>query len=585
MHFFSAYYYLLFVVVFDDVLEARNARACCLVRNKIAIDLLQSETNYINALRICRQYLAGTGSGCSGSACGDSENSSENGEIPTGDTNDIYSAFTFLYLNHKRFRDGLQDKVSNWTETSTIGDLFLENGELFSGYIQYVKSCSELLTRINTVVSLRQPLRYSKVIRLGSIATAAGLDAVMEHYAVLPTQRLPQYLFVLLDMLKYTTKIQNDYALLTRAVEDTRRVLEEAFVQIDQAPAPHISEILSVVTTISGKEAESLVVPNRWLVRKGPLAEAVLAYTTPNGKLHTSVVRKPYCFLFNDIIVCCERLKKKKKHKKERKFYPQYAFVAQLELCDVHSVFVNKVLEICLEVTGRYGSGGNSSGSSSGGSGSVVSWTIATDDEVERFEWESDLSANISAANATFHRGRRRARTFGHDQASCSQSPPLPQSPQSSPSPPFAASLGATTSSQKKQCNTVDASKSKSKSKSNRKSKKDCVKEHTFESSSLPSSPQSRRSSKHSTELRSNAVPLKSSSLLSGLTPSAPSSSSTGNATSSTRKKNSLTNSAPRQKTPIITLTSTELSNPQKCCAATNMSQLPPPPQPPLSPQ
>lgn len=567
-------------------IEARNARACCLVRNKIVIDLLQSEINYIDALCTCRKYLSETGpslekefgmdqNGDSGidsntnsntdsntSSNADSNTDSSAGAIesPSEDTDDIYSAFTFLYLNHKRFCDGLQEKVKKWNETSTIGDLFLENGELFSGYIQYVKSCASLLTRINTVVSLRQPLRYSKVIRLGSIATTAALDAVLEHYVVLPTQRLPQYLFVLFDMLKYTTKVQNDYALLTRAVEDTRRVLEEVFVQIDQAPAKHISELLSVVAKIKGKEAQSLVVPNRWLVRKGPLAGVTLTYTSQSGKLHTSTVRRPYCFLFNDIILCCERLKRKKKHKKERKFHYSYDFVVQLELCDVHSVYVNKVLEICLEVSNP-----------SCANGGVTSWTIATDDESERFEWESDLSSNISSASATFHRSRRRARTFAHDSSSgC-----VPTSPFSNPAAvsettsPLTTSSPPAPSSQKKQSSTFSLNKSKK-----QKGKEGVA----AGQKSLPGTPVSLRPSKPAAEPQFKAISLNQLSLM----PSSSSSSSTPTIESSVgsphKKGINLSSSPSKHKTPMITLTSMDSG---KSSATLQVSPSPPPPPPP----
>lgn len=501
---------------------------------------MQSEINYINALRTCRKYLSGTDPST------DIDSGAEDG-APSEDSNDIYSAFTFLYLNHKRFCDGLQEKVRNWSETSTIGDLFLENGELFSGYIQYVKSCAGLLTRINTVVSLRQPLRYSKVLRLGSIATTAALDSVLEHYVVLPTQRMPQYLFSLFDMLKYTTKVQNDYALLTRAVEDTRRVLGEMFVQIDQAPAEHISELLSVITKINGKEAQSLVVPNRWLVRKGPLAGVTLTYVTQSGKLHTSTVRRPYCFLFNDVIVCCERLKRKKKHKKAKKFHHSYNFVVQLELCDIHSVYVNKVLEICLEVSNQ--------GCTNDG---LVSWTIATDEESERFDWESDLSANISSTNATFHRSRRRARTFAHDSSYTVTTPfsnPMPSS--DSNSPVVSPSLS---SSQKKQPGVFTLNKSKNES----------TKEDGFNQSPLIGMSLPLESPNQAKDPQIKGVSLAQLALSSSST------SSTEPISGPTHKKSGNIGSAQKYKTPTITLTTMELGKQH-----TTVQTSPSPPQTP----
>ena len=535
----------------------------------------------MNALCTCRKYLSETDSvpekdldtdpngdsvtdsntnsnpDSSTSSAADSTTDSSAGTIepPSEDTDDIYSAFTFLYLNHKRFCDGLQEKVKTWTETSTIGDLFLENGELFSGYIQYVKSCAGLLTRINTVVSLRQPLRYSKVIRLGSIATTAALDAVLEHYVVLPTQRLPQYLFVLFDMLKYTTKVQNDYALLTRAVEDTRRVLEEVFVQIDQAPAQHISELLSVATKIRGKEAQSLVVPNRWLVRQGSLAGVTLTYTTPGGKLHTSTVRRPYCFLFNDVILCCERLKRKKKHKKERRFHYSYDFVVQLELCDVHSVYVNKVLEVCLEISNPNCTNGG-----------ITAWTIATEDESERFEWESDLSSNISSASATFHRSRRRARTFAHDSSCGPTSPFINSAATSETNSPSGSS--SPVPGQKKQTSTFSLNKSKK-----QKGKDGAA---VAGQKSLPGTPVSLKPSKPAVEPQFKAISLNQLSLM-------PSSSSTPTAAepnvgSPHRKGANMSGSSSKHKTPAITLTSTESG---KGNSTVQVSPSPPPPPSP----
>jgi hypothetical protein len=339
----------------------------------------------VNALNTCKQHLA--------------KPKQSSDELSPDEISGVFASFAYFHFHHKRFLDALRERVSLWNETTTVGDLFLENSRLFGGYVNYCRQYAGALARLHTVISLRKPLRQSRLLRLGDLQTAESLDSTLEQYVMLPTQRLPQYMFVLMNLFRYTAKTHGDYGLLHQALTETRTAVEEIMRVIDAEATPHTHKLLSIATSIEGREAELLVVPQRRFVREGVLAS--VSFTSRTSSLSgasTTTVRKPHVFMFEDLIVCCEQ--------GARDPDKAFMFVAQLEIADIRAIHVNHalIIELSLHLGILRGSAVSPVAPTSPSQVNMLSWVMRALKEDDRFQWESEISRLVDQARLRYRR-------------------------------------------------------------------------------------------------------------------------------------------------------------------------------------
>jgi hypothetical protein len=117
----------------------------------------------------------------------------------------------------------------------------------------------------------------------------------------MPVQRLPRYILLLRDMLKYTHPKITDHKFITKAIETLNVKLLDINKSMVQGEIEMARQLLEIEKTIDG-DFETFVKPKRKYVREGALKLKL----HKAGRLLKGMFKKelpPYWFLFSDLLV------------------------------------------------------------------------------------------------------------------------------------------------------------------------------------------------------------------------------------------------------------------------------------------
>ena len=160
----------------------------------------------------------------------------------------------------------------------------------------------------------------------------------LESFLIMPVQRIPRYLLLMRDMLKYTHKHHPDYSLLQQALSKLGTLLQEHNKGIDSQASDLAHKMLAVGNSIANIEdvkADSggtgLIHAKRKFIYEGEVTVKEKAgqgqksktLHVPSARLKQLDVRgslKPYLFLFHDMLVFCEQNVSRKDQSLDRPF-------------------------------------------------------------------------------------------------------------------------------------------------------------------------------------------------------------------------------------------------------------------------
>eukprot|EP01101_Sappina_pedata_P005746 TRINITY_DN2706_c0_g1_i1.p1 TRINITY_DN2706_c0_g1~~TRINITY_DN2706_c0_g1_i1.p1 ORF type:complete len:503 (-),score=185.71 TRINITY_DN2706_c0_g1_i1:25-1533(-) len=145
---------------------------------------------------------------------------------------------------------------------------------------------------------------------IGKLEYSEKLNGLgIQSFLILPVQRIPRYVLLIQDLMKYTEKTHADYAMLEKALGAVKELAD--YINMNKSifdESAKVGQIAAKITDYPKKE-EPLLQPKRLFVREG-------AMTLKKDKLHV--------FLFNDILL----FTKAKGKEKDRK----YAFKGSIKL-------------------------------------------------------------------------------------------------------------------------------------------------------------------------------------------------------------------------------------------------------------
>ncbi|KAH3762419.1 Rho guanine nucleotide exchange factor 39 [Pelomyxa schiedti] len=285
--------------------------------------------------------------------------------------NSIFCNIESLWQKHKKLLDELELCITSWNESTTFGNTFLvltpwlrdEYSCYYSGYStsrKVLAECKETIPRFADCLK-----------RLENVDSNQTKCVQIEDYMALPINRLPRYIISLSNMLKYTTKINSDYALLTYALKQTTEVVE--FVsQHATEDLENTRKLIEISLSVDGHEG-GLVVPGRHLLEEGPLLQVEM-----EGKSKRTVNRA-YCFLFTDILLCCQHNTKPSPTSSR-----PLLFVSELSLSDVISVHVPAQRQLVIKVA-----------STAASAKPCTQWRLHVLSDKEHLSWETSLSTAL----------------------------------------------------------------------------------------------------------------------------------------------------------------------------------------------
>lgn len=165
-------------------------------------------------------------------------------------------------LNHE-FSDSLEDRVAQWNEESTIGDLFIQYAPLFKLYSQYARFYHFVLLEMSKD---KFPSLIEKAEK-HRVALKYGLD--VEQFLLQPMQRIPIYELFIYEVEKRTEKNTLESVNLNTALE----LVRDCTVHINASR--EIQGKLDVLRDLENKFTTqvTIVSPQRELVKTGYLTK------------------------------------------------------------------------------------------------------------------------------------------------------------------------------------------------------------------------------------------------------------------------------------------------------------------------
>jgi len=236
----------------------------------------------------------------------------------------IFSVLELIVDVNKELLTQLKDKLEQWSDEQTIGDIFTKLGPFLKMYSQY---CRNYHKSIDTLIAVRLKnsfINFERQHRLPLIN--------LESYLILPVQRIPRYSLLIEDFLLHTWADHRDFENLCEAQKMIKSIADYVNASM------HTSDIVHRVYEIDlllGGECKDLIQPHRRWVTEGD----VIRLNSSLGIMYTKPLR---LYLFNDSLVVSQKM------------LTNYRFLEKIPLLDFFAIpaefhGAKHVFQICLK--------------------------------------------------------------------------------------------------------------------------------------------------------------------------------------------------------------------------------------------
>eukprot|EP01111_Echinosteliopsis_oligospora_P009380 TRINITY_DN2731_c1_g1_i2.p1 TRINITY_DN2731_c1_g1~~TRINITY_DN2731_c1_g1_i2.p1 ORF type:complete len:611 (-),score=114.69 TRINITY_DN2731_c1_g1_i2:15-1847(-) len=196
---------------------------------------------------------------------------------------------------HQELSKKLEDKLSQWSNSQTIGDVFKQMAPFLKMLNTY---CSNFDSALNTINFLKKEQKafasfLEKTELTEGILTLSG-------YLIQPVQRVPRYNLLLEELIKSTWEFHRDYDTLCNALREMKKIavhINESMHKSDKA-----SRVVQIQSDLGGEVM--LVEPHRRFVRDG----SVFRVRRQGRKSSPMSTGSLWLYLFNDLIIFAGQL-------------------------------------------------------------------------------------------------------------------------------------------------------------------------------------------------------------------------------------------------------------------------------------
>lgn len=216
--------------------------------------------------------------------------------INSTDIYDIFSNIEVIWSCHKKLLEALEQRMQSWDSKPELGDIFLENTAFIKLYKYYVNNFDKSIITLKACKE-KSPEFKKFLSELDYSEKLSGLN--LEAFVILPVQRIPRYVLLLTDLLKYTQPTHMDFNNLSNALAFIKELAD--YINTNKSDADNINKILTVAEGILDIPADQpLVVPRRKFITDCP-------FVMNKKKVHL--------FLFSDALLITKPEKKGKRYK------------------------------------------------------------------------------------------------------------------------------------------------------------------------------------------------------------------------------------------------------------------------------
>lgn len=259
-------------------------------RTKVIFEILDSERSYVHGLQTLAQVYM------------DPLLLSLKTSKPVVKERDLKAIFphvTVILSHNQIFLKELEDRVAKIIAESTpprLGDLFLRLKDYLHAYSSYVNSYPQANNTLqNLMKSSPKLVQFLNQAKSNPACNSWDLPT----FLILPIQRVPRYILLVQELLKYTPPEHIDYNDLVAALVSLRDIAD--LINESKRDAENLPEVLRVYNAVEPR-ITNLVEPHRRFVMEG------MVYEVKKKRL-----KQRYIFLFNDILLLTDRKIKKDK--------------------------------------------------------------------------------------------------------------------------------------------------------------------------------------------------------------------------------------------------------------------------------
>lgn len=156
-------------------------------------------------------------------------------------------------------------------DAKAIAEVFTQYASFFKFYIDYLKNYELLMNTISKLQLKNKKFEkwfqsHEKTIKKRSKKEFNQEEALMSHL-IKPVQRVPRYVLLLRELLKYTEKGNPSYDLLSESLKNVQTVA--AKINTAKRRVENISHVFEILSSMKGYQGEPLVKAQRFLIREG----------------------------------------------------------------------------------------------------------------------------------------------------------------------------------------------------------------------------------------------------------------------------------------------------------------------------
>ncbi|KAL6044748.1 RhoGEF domain containing protein [Balamuthia mandrillaris] len=275
----------------EIVEEEKESQQNATKRAHIAQEILHTERAYVHSLRVIVNIYYNPLSLLAA------------GPTPLLSTNtliDIFSNVSGLLALNLDLLASLEQRISQWSDTQCLGDIFLQMSPYLKCYAQYCNYYDKAVDTLHRVKA-SYPTFANFLKMCNKYPECKGKS--LANFLVMPVQRIPRYTLLLQDLLKHTETTHKDYDNLCSALQKMEEVTNHLDESLSIARTHHI---LLKLQNIFGPECMDLMEPHRLFRREGMVQRIKLPMKRGN-MLPTRSLKDMYLYLFNDIIILATR--------------------------------------------------------------------------------------------------------------------------------------------------------------------------------------------------------------------------------------------------------------------------------------
>ncbi|XP_047404090.1 rho guanine nucleotide exchange factor 10 isoform X2 [Sciurus carolinensis] len=254
------------------------------VRRYILGSVVESEKNYVDALkRILEQYEKPL-------------SEMEPRLLSERKLKMVFYRVREILQCHSMFQIALASRVSEWDAVETIGDVFVAS---FSRSM-VLDAYSEYVNNFSTAVAVLKKTCAAKPAFLEFLKSQEGSADRVTLYSLMmkPIQRFPQFILLLQDMLKNTSKGHPDRLPLQMALTELETLAEK--LNERKRDADQRCEIKQIAKAANERYLDKLLSSgSRYLIRSDDVIETVF-----NDRGEIAKTKERRLFMLNDVLLC-----------------------------------------------------------------------------------------------------------------------------------------------------------------------------------------------------------------------------------------------------------------------------------------